>query len=266
MTVSPVSLGVYLSLMKLRSKQRLDYFALHSTGEKIYKMEEGQGEDKVGAMKGTELKTREDLKFSLEIYEDVSDFTTKSEVQEAIKVVSELYQIYRHVNVDLKIALGETEYLAQYPGYDDTAKKATEFLKKAQKHCKDVKNDTLRTTDNQRESLSVEREVLEMKVKQLTSTDVLEVDEVSEVEAYIRKLENFVGDYFDLCGKSKVLLGDDHDGPEFDRVISSLSEKVKEAKDRKKNLQLKKPSVCQMLPKLVSKTIIFCEVLTFMVK
>ena len=236
MTVSPVSLGVYLSLMKLRSKQRLDYFALHSTGEKIYKMEEGQGEDKVGAMKGTELKTREDLKFSLEIYEDVSDFTTKSEVQEAIKVVSELYQIYRHVNVDLKIALGETEYLAQYPGYDDTAKKATEFLKKAQKHCKDVENDTLRTTDNQRESLSVEREVLEMKVKQLTSTDVLEVDEVSEVEAYIRKLENFVGDYFDLCGKSKVLLGDDHDGPEFDRVISSLSEKVKEAKDRKKKL------------------------------
>ena len=91
MTVSPVSLGVYLSLMKLRSKQRLDYFALHSTGEKIYKMEEGQGEDKVRAMKGTELKTREDLKFSLEIYEDVSDFTTKSEVQEAIKVVSELY-------------------------------------------------------------------------------------------------------------------------------------------------------------------------------
>ena len=67
----PVSLGVYLSLMNLRSRQRLDYFALHSTGERIYKMEDDQGGDKVGAMKGTELKTREDLKFSLEIYEYV---------------------------------------------------------------------------------------------------------------------------------------------------------------------------------------------------
>ena len=71
--------------MKLRNKPRLDYRQLHNTGARVLKMAEGQqGEDKVGIMKGTELKTREDLKFCLEIYEDVEDFTTKSEVLEAI--------------------------------------------------------------------------------------------------------------------------------------------------------------------------------------
>ena len=85
--------------MKLRSKPRLDYRQLHNTGARVLKMEgEHQGNDKVGIMKGTELKTREDLNFCLEIYEDVNDFTTKSEVLEAIKTVSELFQVYRHVN------------------------------------------------------------------------------------------------------------------------------------------------------------------------
>ena len=84
---------------------------------------EHQGNDKVGIMKGTELKTREDLNFCLEIYEDVNDFTTKSEVLEAIKTVSELFQVYRHVNADLKIELGDDEYNQNYPDYDETVKK-----------------------------------------------------------------------------------------------------------------------------------------------
>ena len=191
-------------------------------------MEDGQqGGDKVVAMKGTELKTREDLKFSLEIYEDVEDFTTKSEVLEAIKTVSELFQVYRHVNVDLKIELGDAEYETNYPDYDATVRNVTEFLKKAQKRTKEVKNDTFKPVDDQRELLGIDKEVLDMKVRQLTtSVDISNEDDVSEVETYIQRLESFVSDYFDLGGKSKALLGEDHDQQEFDKSIESLAENV----------------------------------------
>ena len=241
MTVSPVSFVVYLSLMNLRSKTRLEYKPLHNTGDRVPRMEDGQqGGDKVVAMKGTELKTREDLKFSLEIYEDVEDFTTKSEVLEAIKTVSELFQVYRHVNVDLKIELGDAEYETNYPDYDATVRNVTEFLKKAQKRTKEVKNDTFKPVDDQRELLGIDKEVLDMKVRQLTtSVDISNEDDVSEVETYIQRLESFVSDYFDLGGKSKALLGEDHDQQEFDKSIESLAEKVHKAKIVRKKLLLK---------------------------
>ena len=238
MTVSPVSFVVYLSLMKLRSKPRLDYRQLHNTGARVLKMEgEHQGNDKVGIMKGTELKTREDLNFCLEIYEDVNDFTTKSEVLEAIKTVSELFQVYRHVNADLKIELGDDEYNQNYPDYDETVKKATVLLKGAHKRIKEVRDDTFKPVDNQRELLDIDKEVLDMKVKQLTtSVDISEEVDVLEVETYIQRLEGFVSDFFDLSGKSKALLGGDHDQEVFDTSIESLTEKVNKAKISRKNL------------------------------
>ena len=76
--------------MNLRSKPRLDYKILHQSGERALKMDDveenipqnGNGgrpevlDDRIKEITITELKTREDLEFSLDLYEDVQDFET----------------------------------------------------------------------------------------------------------------------------------------------------------------------------------------------
>ena len=235
MLVTPVSLSVYLLWMNLRSKPRLDYLALHSTGKTVFKMSDN-GDDVQGDEKNdnilTELKTREDLEFSLDLYEDIEDFETKSEVKEAISTISDLFQVYRHVNVELKVELGDDEYLQKYPVYDTNVKNTTAFLKKAQKHLRAVKNDLVKVDHDQRELLKIDQEVLDMKIDQICNAiDIRYESDVTELESFIRNMESFIGEYFDLCGKSRHLLADDHDELKFTTSIQQMTEKIKLSKD-----------------------------------
>ena len=147
--------------------------------------------DRVREMTVTELKTREDLEFSLDLYEDVQDFETKGEVKEAIATISDLLQVYRHVNVELKVDLGDEEYLQKYPDFDTNVKKATGFLKEARKHLKVAKNDLIKVDDDQSGLLKIEQEVLDMKIDQICkSIDLRSEDDTSEIESFIRNMES----------------------------------------------------------------------------
>ena len=57
--------------MKLRSVPRLDYLVFDRTGEKLQKVDQIS---KMGDLELTELKTREDIRHTLEIYSEVDEF------------------------------------------------------------------------------------------------------------------------------------------------------------------------------------------------
>ena len=79
----------------------------------------------------------------------------------------------------------QTEYNQNYPDYDETVKKATVFLKGAHKRIKEVRDDTFKPVDNQRELLDIDKEVLDMKVKQLTtSVDISDDPLYNKVKSY----------------------------------------------------------------------------------
>ena len=251
MLVTPVSLSSSVLWMNLRSKPRLDYKILHQSGERALKMDgveedvlrngnEGKPEDlddRIKEITITEMKTREDLEFSLDLYEDVQDFETKSEVREAIATVTELLQVYRNVNFELKVDLGNEAYLEKYRDFDTNVKKATEFLKEARKHLKVAKNDFIKNDDDQSDLLKIEQEVLDMKITQLCKGIDLGVEQdTSEIENFIRNMESFVSDYFDLCGKSKRLLGAEHDEEGFKTKIEKMTEKITLAKEARKTV------------------------------
>ena len=66
--------------MKLRSLPRLDYFVFERTGEKVEKVDQGISD--MGDLELTELKIREDIRHTLEIYSEVDEFETAGEIDE----------------------------------------------------------------------------------------------------------------------------------------------------------------------------------------
>ena len=239
MLVTPTSWGVSVLWMRLRSKRRLDYSVFHKHGEKVDKMDEGgdgpgvANEDNIV----TELKTLTDLEFSLNLYEDVEEYETKSEVEEAIEIISDLVKAYRHVHVGIKIELGDVEYLQKYPNYDANIMKTSDFLKKARKQLKSVRDDSFQVEKDQKGILDVEKEVLDLKIAQLSnSMDVSKETDVSEIEGYIRVMEKFTSDYYDLCGKSKCLLGVAHGKEPYENAIEKLTAYTKLAKEARRAL------------------------------
>ena len=66
--------------------------------------------------------------------------------------------------------------------------------------------------------------------------DVSKETDVSEIEGYIRVMENFTSDYYDLCGKSKCLLGVAHGKEPYEDAIEELTAYVKLAKEARRAL------------------------------
>ena len=225
--------------MNLRSKRRLDYTVFHTRGKKVDKMDEGT--DGPGVAKGdnilTELKTIDSLKFSLEVYDDIEDFDSKSEVQEAMNSISDLIKVYMNVHAELKVELGDEDYVEKYPDYDAYVKKASDFLKRARKQFKEVKDDAPLVNEDQKEILRIEKEILDLKIAKVSdSLDIPNEKDVTEFESFIRNMEAFRSDYFDLSGKSKCLLGVDHAPEPYDNAVEKLTALVKLAKEARKSL------------------------------
>ena len=100
-----------------------------------------------------------------------------------------------------------------------------------------AKNDLIKVDDDQSGLLKIEQEVLDMKIDQICkSIDLRYEDDTSEIESFIRNMESFVSDYFDLCGKSKRLLGDEHDEKVFKNKIDEMTDKVSLAKEARKKI------------------------------
>ena len=85
-------------LMNLRSKSRIDYAVYHSTGEKVPKM---------ANLEVNERKAREDLRHSLELYDDIENFHTLEDISEGVASINDAAKAYRHVHVELQVELGD---------------------------------------------------------------------------------------------------------------------------------------------------------------
>ena len=240
MLVTPVSVGVYVLWMNCRSKRRIDYSLWHKHGIKVDKNMDDGNQDPVGGgdKQVYELKVREDLKFSLGVYEEIEDFETRSEVEEAINVISETVQCYRHIHAELQADLGDEAHLEKYPSYEGNVMKTMEFLKKARRHlrtCKENVKPVETDRKDKEETLIVEKEILDLKITQIySSVGVLDEKDVQELESYVKNLEMFTHDYYDLCGKFKCVFGIDHDQAPFDSAIQRLTANIKLARQVRK--------------------------------
>ena len=230
--------------MKLRSVPRLDYLVFDRTGEKVQKVD--QEISKMGDLELTELKIREDIRHTLEIYSEVDEFETAGEIDEGVASINDLAKTYRHMHMELRSTLSEEEYGKKYGNYDATLSTVTEFLKRARIRSKCVKmNSDIDKNSKLRDiSLCVDKEILDMKIEQVNdSMDFREASDISEVKGYIQKMETFLNEYFDLAGRCRLSLRDEYDKEHFEGRFKSISDDIKTAKILKRKLSEIKASV-----------------------
>ena len=223
--------------MRLRSKPRIDYAVYHSTGEKVPKM---------ANLEVNERKAREDLRHSLELYDDIENFHTLEDISEGVASINDAAKAYRHVHVELQVELGN-DYATKYPNYDKNLERVNAFIKRASNQRKTLKapdeklvgvgTTTGANGKGDIESLRINRDILDMKIKQVNSSmDLTSAGNMSEVTEYIQKMESFLEEYFDLCGRYKHSLGKEYDEEIFKDDLDQISGDVKIAKTLRKKL------------------------------
>ena len=188
--------------MKLRSLPRIDYSVLNDRGEKVIKVDERV---KMGDKVVEELKVVEDIRHSLETYQGVEKFETIQEVEEGVAVINELGKQYRHLHVELRGDLVDEEYGQKYPHYGTNVQVLKQFSKVARDRMKILREEASKVDDKTYEQFSklrVSRDVLDMKIKQVEdSIDLKNVDDISNINEYISKMEAFLNEYFDMSGR-----------------------------------------------------------------
>ena len=223
--------------MKLRSLPRIDYSVLNDRGEKVIKVDERV---KMGDKVVEELKVVEDIRHSLETYQGVEKFETIQEIEEGVAVINELGKQYRHLHVELRAELGDEEYGQKYPHYGTNVQVLKQFSKVARDRMKILREEASKVDDKTYEQFSklrVSRDVLDMKIKQVEdSIDLKNVDDISDINEYISKMEAFLNEYFDMSGRYKLCLGDEYDGELFEDDLKYLSDCIKFAKNVRKNV------------------------------
>ena len=114
---------------------RLDYAVLNDTGERVLRSVQGRDQVRAEQILETfgenspdmdekflyELKIKEDLENSLDLYA-LDDLDCEEDINEGVRIISELCKNLRHVHVDLRSGLQE-DYQEQYPDYPDLEKK-----------------------------------------------------------------------------------------------------------------------------------------------
>ena len=78
-----------------------------------------------------ELQIEEDISEAFHIF-DLNDLDTEKEITEGVEQISELGQKYRHVHVELKSEMGETEHAESYAEkYSSRCQSIREYIKTA---------------------------------------------------------------------------------------------------------------------------------------
>ena len=122
------------------AKLDIDYKIYHRTGEKVLKsssnppgitekvieqpIDPGTLNEKIVS----ELIVAEDLK-EFYLISALTDLETKEELVEGLEQISELSKKFRHMHVELKNLMGETDHAEKYPNYDEDCTKACEYIK-----------------------------------------------------------------------------------------------------------------------------------------
>ena len=224
-------------LRRSQSLYDLNYAVFHDSGEKVGKSVNMD----VDKLKLKEKQIRDDLSESLRLY-DLQELDTVDDVLEGLEHVTDIGKSYRHVLLELEAAMGEVDYLAEYPKAGELLAKVRSYQSNARaqsrrlRHEESEKNATRAVEERRKQeeeskmaSLEVAEQVfrskLEDEIKNFTSTDI------DEIKHSIKRFESLLDECYSLLSKAKVVFSDTFDEKYkqiFDDSIKKIRGQIKD--------------------------------------
>ena len=220
-------------LRRSQSLYNLDYAVFHDSGEKVPKMD-------IDKLKVREKQVRNDLSENLRLY-DLQELETVDDVFEGLEHVSEVGQSYRHVHVELEMAMGEVDYRAEYGKADDLTEKVRRYQTDAKVKSRRLKKEEVEQNsakiiaEREEQELRAKREALVVQEQVFRSKIDGEIGnfnlgEVSVIQNSCKRFENLLDECYSLLSTAKVLFSDDFDVKYktiFEDSISKLRNQIK---------------------------------------
>ena len=198
-----------------------------------------------------ELKLREDIKHALRVY-PLDELETETEILEFLGVLNELSQKFRHFHIDLENKLGLENYSKSYPDYEKVSERLYENIKKGRKLLKIVRNASKEEEISKKDVFnneqrlrmySVEVDLLDKKVSQFqNSFNINDVMNIKMIDEYLRKMEGFLNEYFQLSINLKCSLGENVG--EYESKIQSKTQEMTDDMKMANILKIKLLEVC----------------------
>ena len=217
-------------LRRSQSLYDLDYAVLHETGERVHKSSNMD----LTKLKVKEKQLRNDLSEHLRLYA-LQDMETLDEVLEGLDIVSETGKGYRHIHVELEIAMGEGNYLAEYPKAGEITNKVRQYQADAKIKSRRLKQEesekstakVLQDREDQElrskvASLEVEEQVFRGKLKD--KIENFELGEITDIQNSCKRFEHLLDECYSLLSKAKIVFGTEFDTKYKDIFEDSISE------------------------------------------
>ena len=220
--------------MSLRQTERFDYRVYNKTGEKVRKNPTTMEDPK--QLSVAELKILDSLHFHLALHA-IDDLFSEEECKGAIGTVTDLYNSYRSVHVELRNILGE-DYGEKYPKFDAVSDKVTIYLKSVRAKIREFSVDHQKTKNGEEiRVLHVEAEFLKKKVYQYNRSideNVSIVRDPDTIDKYVARMEEFISEFFSLGTRMKCICPVEFEkkfGDEFDLAVFELQQDIQRFRD-----------------------------------
>ena len=227
-------------LMSRRQKGRLDYKIFHQTGKKVF-----MGEEKVEMDQRQlfveELKIADSLNFHLALH-SVDDLVTEEECRGAVSTITDFYNEFRRIHVELKSEMGEEEYVKKYPHVGARNDKVTEYLKAVKVLIREKSSAKQEYKGNEEfQGLIIEADFLVRKILRyndsVNSVNCIRDDSI--FEKYVAKMEGFTNEFYLLGTKMKCICPQRFDSDfaeDFDRHMLDIEGDIKLVMDLKSKI------------------------------
>lgn len=200
-----------------------------------------------------ELQINEDLVEAFELY-DLNDLDTINELTEGIEQINELGKVYRHIHVELEMAMGEKNHSEHYNNYPKVIEQIRTFLKNARTKIKTLRlrekeiDEEKRVLDKlseeekvlkakkesegkMRDSLRIEEQVFQDKLR--SEIENFEFEEINEIQETCNKFHILLEEYYNLLSRVKIAFTDDYENEfkvVFETTIAKIRDQIKEGK------------------------------------
>ena len=228
-------------LMSRRQIGRLEYKIYHNTGDKVRKSPATMAED-LKQLCVEELKILDSLNFHLALHA-IEDLFSVEECKGAIGTVTDLYNSYRSIHVELRNVLGE-DYGEKYPKFDVVGEKVTLYLKSVRSKIRSESDESQKSKNEEEiRVLDVEVEFLKKKLYQYNRSideNVSLVRDVDTIEKYVAKMEEFIGEFYSLGTRIKCICPEVFDtvyGPDLDLAVYDCQQDIILATRLKREIQ-----------------------------
>ena len=215
--------------MNLRQKERIDYQVFDREGRKVRKSPATMEDLKQLCV--DELKILDSLNFHLALHA-LDDLLTVEECKGAIGTITDIYNSYRSVHVELKNALREG-YEEKYPNFKTVDEKVTTYLKNVRLKIRTQSGANQQSkNDEEIRILKVEFEFLKKKLYQYNRSIDANVSIVRDdgmIDKYVAKMEDFVSEFFSLGTRMKCICPADFDktfGPDLDSAVHEVQQDI----------------------------------------